>query len=472
MKICPVCDRPSEELVGQDDVLMCPRCAAAVEVEPSLRCLDAGSWKDSESASEGDGGRGSLGSLGKVGLAVFLGAAFFAGTWLVIAPSGPRKPPPVPREDSPVVTEEAAKAAPEPPLPAPAPPPPAPVAAEEEVKRAPPPVPTLRDRAREMGKEAAARVSALAAPGGGVAGDVRKRLEAAAEVERLLAQAVLMAPDLPDLAFTQGRLFTALGRLDEAYAAYDRALKADPDRLDALAAQGWVLTTAHYAAESARGAYPETAKALRKRMADRHGGAAPIPAWNATADLLRKAFQGVARGEFEAARARLDALSRDSCPGWLWAEIPVFSGAWSELGQPVRRGPPPLRPGMPAGPFELEHRIWRRLAQFVMRQRARRPLPGVAPEGGALHASVLRIDAALLAEAGRPEEALEKLDLALAAAADDLFARLDRARVLARLGRKEAALRQYDEAAGRAAALGLPLEVADEIASLRSRPTK
>jgi tetratricopeptide (TPR) repeat protein len=302
---------------------------------------------------------------------------------------------------------------------------------------------------------------------------VGKRLEEAAEVERLLAQAVLAAPDLPDLALTQGRLFASLGRLDEAFAAYGRAFAADGDQLEALVGQCWILATAHLVGDIEGDAYPRAAEAFRKRMADRHGTPALVPLWNPAADRLRKACECVARGEFEAARSQVEGLVRDPCPPWLAAEIPVLLDALADLARAGLRGPPPFHRGMQkgreTGPFEIDHRIWKRLAFSAARPRGGRSFPAAMPETVVPHAVALRIDAGLLTESGRHQEALAKLDLALAASPEDLFTRLDRARALARLGRKEEASREYGEATRRAVELGFPPAVTGEIASLRSR---
>ncbi len=477
MKICPVCDRPAGELVGQDDVFMCPRCAAAVEVEPSLRHLDAGSWKE---AAPRPGNRLRLGTLPAIGLAAVVGILFLSAFWWLFGRSSPPRQPPAP----PPAVEKAPTAGPEPfeekagemrerpSIPPSDPPPSAPPPEAESARKAPPaPPPSLRERAREMGEEASRRVAALAGTSRGAAGDVRKRLEQAVEIERQLAQAALMAPDLPDLACTQGKLLAALGRLDEAHAAYGRALEADRDRLEALVAQGWVLVTAQLVAEAEQGPYPRTASAFRKRIADRYGGGALVPTWNRAADQLRKAFQAVARGEFEAALARLDELPGESCPEWLAKEIPSFHAALEALSpsggavdRPFRRGP---RGRREFTFVEGEDLAWMRLVQFIRKRRARRPFPMAALPGRSLHAAVLRIDAALLVEGGKTDEALEVLDLAAAAHGNDIFVRLDRAGALARLGRKDAAVREYDAALALAA--GLSGAAVEEIASLRGR---
>ena len=466
MKICPVCDRPAEELVGQDDVLMCPRCAAAVEVEPSLRHLDAGSWKDTESPPEEDRRPGFPGGFWSLGLAALLGIALLAVIWAASGRRAPSRIGPIAGEGTPSPPEPDRRSdwlPPVPPSDPPAPPP------RKEAPPEPPPV-GPRERAREMLQEAVKRISALVDPFGRGPGDVRKRVEEAVEVEHLLGMAALMAPDLPDLAFTQGKLFALMGRLDAAYAAYGRALEADGGRLEARVGQAWVLVTAQLAAEAERDAYPRLAAACRKRIAERYGNPVPAPPGNEEADRLQRAIQGIAHGDLELSRSQLEGLSRG--PGWLASEIPGMVEALSDLGPAGWRGPPPPpRRGGPggreAGPFEADRRIARRLSSFAARLQGRRAPP--MPEAVTPHTAALRIDAALLAEAGKHGEALEKLELALAAAPEDLFTRLDRAGALARLGRGEEASREYDAASRLAAAQGFPPAVAGEIAALRAR---
>jgi tetratricopeptide (TPR) repeat protein len=241
-------------------------------------------------------------------------------------------------------------------------------------------------------------------------------------------------------------------------------------------AQGWILTTLHFVAEAEKAAYPRTAEAFRKKIVDRYGSPLPAPRARPEADRLRGAFQHVARGEFEAGRSELEGMSGGPGPAWWMSEIAALGVPWGDLGPPTGRGPPspPPRRGMPGaredGPFDSDHRLCRKLSFFVARQRGRRPFSPAMPQTVTPNAISLRIDAALLSEAGRSQEALEKLDLALAASPEDLFARLDRAGALKRLGRNEASGREYDAASKMAVDLGFPRAVTDEITDRRPGP--
>ncbi len=467
---------------------MCPRCAEAVEVEASLRHLDAGSWKDDPSPGD-EGGRGRPSArVWKVGVAAAVVSGIVAAVWFARVPSGGREAPGMVDASDAGSSSGASSSAGRPDRWRPddeawSPPTVDPRAVsprkgvttmgDEDEWEPYPPAPS--GLAPEAARDVARRIAALAAPSGWDAGSVRRRLEEAAGIERILDGA---AGDAPESALARGRLYASLGRLEEAFDAYGRALAVEGLRREALIGRAWILTAAHLVAEVEGVAHPRTADAFRRRMADLCGASAAGGAWSPEEGRLCEALQDLARREFERARSKLEGLGRDEGPPWVASEIAALGAAWGDISRPLGRfGPPPeppRRPGFrggrgPGGPFEMDRRVCMKLSSFVARRRLRRPVPPVLQEVALPHAAALRVDAHMLAGAGRHQEALERFDLALAASPGDVFARLGRAGALARLGRRQDALRQYGETSRLAESAGYPREVSEEIESMSRR---
>lgn len=402
MKICPVCDRPARDLIRTDDILMCDRCADAVDVGPAMRHMDSGEWRDPTLAGPPVAPRRPRWPVLAGAVAVL---ALGIAAWGL---SGGKEPPPPAAE----------------PVAAPAP------------RPAPPPSPDPeRKRGRATLREAEEFLRSF---DGGVA--------RAAELETALR---IAEKEFPEALSLRARLYAALGRTGEAHSALDRVLSATPGDRDALLSKGRLVLTSWLLLGSGDARGPELMRVLKERIAAEYGKPA-------SATELASAFAHAARGEFAEARAAILRLDDRKDLDPVVAALQYLERPGLRTAMDLRRR---VRVDLRAGEAGREERIWIQALPPSTGRRGRRPAP--PPYSGApIHAGLLRIRAAGEEDAGK---ALELLETALHADPRDIRVRLDRVAALERLGREGEAAEARAAAAGLAATLGFPESAIREI---------
>lgn len=452
MKICPVCDRPAADLIRLEDILMCPRCTDAIDVEPALQNLDAAEWKDPARSRAGRTAVGLPAAAGRRpprgAIAAAAVLALGVAVWAVIPSATPIEPAPA-RARRPVGTPRLAEIEP------PAPPP-------ERVEPE-----TDAVRVRKILEDARPRVGRMTAVRRRGSVDAASLLDEAVKVERALREAADLEPGNREVASLQIRLYAGLGRYDRALDACARRLQGDPGHPETHLLRVKIMLTAQLMLVADASDFPSVVGALRRLLADRYGapgGGRP--------GSLSMVFAHVAGGDFAEARALLDATPQEEIPARGRPELPFIRAALDYLEEPGPQGALAFlqiaRDSARTALTTSEVPLWMATIRLTLKRGIRRAHgTGSLPSGSPVHGARLRWEAADLERKRDLNGALALLDRALLAQPTDVPLRLERARTLAALGEREKAIEAYEAAAGVAATMGLSDDALREISALK-----
>ena len=458
-RVCPFCERETDDLVGGGDVVMCRRCAEGVDVRQALRAAGASTEvRPARPASPPPPRPAGRFRRRHAVLAAAGAAALLAG--IAIGRAGcegyryRRELDLLLREAEGLEAGRPGQAR----------------ARYAEILRFDP----GNGRAREGLDRAEARLGSLERALG-IVDEVRKRMgrleggfdreiEEIAACEGLLGKALEAEPGLAEAHLWLGKVHAARGRSDRAHEAFDRALELDAENLEALASKGGALVTARLMLLLDREVFPGVAEALRQRAARKEGDAfeeilGRLPGEGSPA-LLARLFRDVARSEWEGARRALEDLKAAGTPAPVRDDLPALPLAVAYLAGGRHPGLVALTALVP--PAGAERDLWMAILRELERKPGtQRPIP---PAGGpsSVHPAALRLEAAH----ANPSEAASILARAVSSCPEDLPARMARARLLAGRGDRAGAGKEAEAAARLAEAMGLPEAARREIAGL------
>ncbi len=296
------------------------------------------------------------------------------------------------------------------------------VASWRLIRPSPPPPPPPLAPAPEFAEAAARRAKAIT---GGLGHDAAvAELEAA---DALYRKGLASSPKEAAAWAALAGLRAELGRAKTAHEAFDRALDLEPGNREWIHAKGEAIVTLHLAILFDRKAWPRTARELAARVAA-FAPRTSVPGPDAAM------YRDIARGAFAEARAALPKLNLEGT-----AILDFALSALQENGRPA--APFPWRGEEDGEAFKGERRYWLPLLRLLDRRLpASLPRPRPMAPRLKLHATALRVEAAVLETRGETARALDVLGQSLRSDPDGLLTLLARVRLKSPAGDMEAAL--------------------------------